>query len=468
MPKAVYTLTRDQKKRIFEWITSLKFPDGYASNLSRCVDMANLRLHGMKSHDCHVFMQKLIPIAFCEMLLESVWGALTEVSLLFQILCSTTLDVNKVQELEDTVPIIMCNLEKIFPPSFFDSMVHLIVHLPYEALVGGPVQYRWMYPFERFLRGLKMKVKNKAHVEASIVEAYLVEEIGLFCSQYFEPQVLCKRNRPGRNDELTMNDTRIQQSIFNLPGRASGVSKKRWLSGSERHIIETYILTNCEVVMPYYESFLDGLYERYHEGDPIIEEVVVTQFKDWFKCSVSVRLFTIRRAIFLSAEVTTFHCYFVIIGALRQSSSYTDTDNDFYGILEEVIQLDYPLIPNMQIVLFKCRWMDPVRGMKVHPRYHLVDVNFKKAVYKIKARRVIDDSRWTEVAFQEDETVPTPQVLIDEQYYELHDPTGIQLVCDLYQEGVGTSRNARTDSEDEHEEESFEEGDYEDEDDNYD
>ncbi|KAL0445745.1 UNVERIFIED_CONTAM: hypothetical protein Slati_1702400 [Sesamum latifolium] len=62
MPKAVYTLTRDQKKRIFEWITSLKFPDGYASNLSRCVDMANLRLHGMKSHDCHVFMQKLIPI----------------------------------------------------------------------------------------------------------------------------------------------------------------------------------------------------------------------------------------------------------------------------------------------------------------------------------------------------------------------------------------------------------------------
>ncbi|KAL0355391.1 UNVERIFIED_CONTAM: hypothetical protein Sradi_3986000 [Sesamum radiatum] len=143
MPKAVYTLTRDQKKSIFEWITSLMFPD----------------------------------------------------------------DVNKVQELEDTVPIIMCNLEKNFSLSFFDSMEHLIVHLLHEALVGGPIQYRWMYPFERFLRGLKMKVKNKAHVEASIVEAYLVEEIGLFCSQYFEPQVLCKRNRPGRNDVLTMNDT---------------------------------------------------------------------------------------------------------------------------------------------------------------------------------------------------------------------------------------------------------------------
>ncbi|KAL0427829.1 UNVERIFIED_CONTAM: hypothetical protein Slati_2957700 [Sesamum latifolium] len=82
MPKAVYSLTRDQKKRIFEWVTRLKFPDDYASNLSRCVDMANLRLHGVKSYDCHIFMQKLIPIAFREMLPKSVWGALMEVSLL--------------------------------------------------------------------------------------------------------------------------------------------------------------------------------------------------------------------------------------------------------------------------------------------------------------------------------------------------------------------------------------------------
>jgi hypothetical protein len=44
---------------------------------------------------------------------------------------------------------IICKLEMIFPPSFFDSMEHLPIYLPYEAKVGGPVQYRWMYPFER-------------------------------------------------------------------------------------------------------------------------------------------------------------------------------------------------------------------------------------------------------------------------------------------------------------------------------
>ncbi|KAK7307876.1 hypothetical protein VNO77_41315 [Canavalia gladiata] len=50
-------------------------------------------------------------------------------------------------------------------------MEHLPIHLPYEARVGGPVQYRWMYPFERFLRSLKEKIKNKARVEE--VEPYL-------------------------------------------------------------------------------------------------------------------------------------------------------------------------------------------------------------------------------------------------------------------------------------------------------
>ncbi|KAL0444999.1 UNVERIFIED_CONTAM: hypothetical protein Slati_2222600 [Sesamum latifolium] len=79
----------------------------------------------------------------------------------------------------------------------------------------------------------KHSLRTELKVEASIVEAYLVEEISLFTSQYFEPQVLCKWNRPSRNDDLAMNDTRIQQSILNFPGRGSGASKKRWLSESE-------------------------------------------------------------------------------------------------------------------------------------------------------------------------------------------------------------------------------------------
>ncbi|KAL0291848.1 UNVERIFIED_CONTAM: hypothetical protein Sradi_7011000, partial [Sesamum radiatum] len=87
------------------------------------------------------FMQKLISIAFREMLPEHVWSTLTDASFLFQILYSMTLDVNKVQELEDSIATILCNLQKIFLSYFFDSMEHLIVHLTYEARMEIPVEY---------------------------------------------------------------------------------------------------------------------------------------------------------------------------------------------------------------------------------------------------------------------------------------------------------------------------------------
>ena len=51
--------------------------------------------------------------------------------------------------METEIGKILCDLERIFPPSFFDVMVHLSVHLASEARLGGTVHYRWMYPIER-------------------------------------------------------------------------------------------------------------------------------------------------------------------------------------------------------------------------------------------------------------------------------------------------------------------------------
>ena len=148
LPKACYTLDKNGRNELCIWVQNLRFPDGYASNIARCVDMRKHKLFGMKSHDCHVFMQRLIPIAFREMLPSAVWQALTELSLFFKELTSTVLKTEAMLRLESEIPIIICKLERIFPPSFFDSMEHLPTHLAYEARVAGPVQYRWMYPFE--------------------------------------------------------------------------------------------------------------------------------------------------------------------------------------------------------------------------------------------------------------------------------------------------------------------------------
>ncbi|CAH9097982.1 unnamed protein product [Cuscuta europaea] len=130
IPRAVYQLTAPQRESILEWLVSLNFPDGYCSNLSRCVDLDKQTMtSSMKTHDAHVIMQRLLPIALKEMLPADVWGCITEISQLFQSICSAVLDAESLRRLEDTVPILMCNLEKILPPSFFDVMEHLLIHL---------------------------------------------------------------------------------------------------------------------------------------------------------------------------------------------------------------------------------------------------------------------------------------------------------------------------------------------------
>jgi hypothetical protein len=52
-------------------------------------------------------------------------------------------------KLESEIAETLSILETIFLPSFFDIMVHLMVHLPTQVIIAGPVQFRNMYPVER-------------------------------------------------------------------------------------------------------------------------------------------------------------------------------------------------------------------------------------------------------------------------------------------------------------------------------
>jgi hypothetical protein len=90
-----------------------------------------------------------------------------------------------IKKLEKKILVLVCKLEKIFPTGWFNPMQHLLVHIPYEAKVGGPVQYRWMYHIERALKYLRVMVGNKARVEGSIAESFLLKEVTYFSSVYF-------------------------------------------------------------------------------------------------------------------------------------------------------------------------------------------------------------------------------------------------------------------------------------------
>ena len=56
VPKAPFNLTLGERREVTMLLSSLCVPDGYSSNISRCVTIEDSRILGMKSHDCHIFM----------------------------------------------------------------------------------------------------------------------------------------------------------------------------------------------------------------------------------------------------------------------------------------------------------------------------------------------------------------------------------------------------------------------------
>jgi hypothetical protein len=59
-PKADFFLSRAQRKEVLQWIKMLMFPDGYAANLSRGVNLSTMRVLGMKSHDFHILIERIL------------------------------------------------------------------------------------------------------------------------------------------------------------------------------------------------------------------------------------------------------------------------------------------------------------------------------------------------------------------------------------------------------------------------
>jgi hypothetical protein len=123
--KTMFVLEKNAQLLVYKWLKSLRFPDGHASNISRLVKIEECKLYKMKSHDCHVFMQTLIPLAFYDLLPKGIWDALTEISHFFRDICSSKLNVDHTERLETNIVETICKLEMIFPLSFFDSMEHL-------------------------------------------------------------------------------------------------------------------------------------------------------------------------------------------------------------------------------------------------------------------------------------------------------------------------------------------------------
>nr|KYP39706.1 hypothetical protein KK1_038992 [Cajanus cajan] len=306
------------------------------------------------------------------------------------ILCSKVLKVDELDQLQSRVVLTLCHMEMLFPPSFFTVMVHLIVHLVEDAKLGGPVQYRWMYPIERYLGKLKSYVRNKAQPEGSIAEGYLAEEILTFCSRYLDG-IETKFNRLGRVDDEP--DDIVPSSVSTLfppIGKPVGGFTYFTLSPREKLQAHRHVLTNCTQVDPFLQEFRDILrrqLRRNTRSSSEIDKRVHREFVEWFSrrirndsngsysndlkflamgpitCAKRYTAYNINGLKFRTLErdqglKTQNNGIFGTFGT-RSYASSSDNQMQFggvpyYGKLVDIIELNYH--GQFSVTLFKCMW----------------------------------------------------------------------------------------------------------------
>jgi hypothetical protein len=69
---ACHTMSREDKETFLKVLRNVRVLDGYASNISRCVRLKDRTISGLKSHDSHILMQQLLPIALRQSLPDKV------------------------------------------------------------------------------------------------------------------------------------------------------------------------------------------------------------------------------------------------------------------------------------------------------------------------------------------------------------------------------------------------------------
>ncbi|KAL6316882.1 hypothetical protein AAG906_022894 [Vitis piasezkii] len=183
-------------------LRSKLFPRGYFSNFRNLVSLEELKLFGLKSHDYHALMQQILPMA-----LRSI--------------------------------------------------------LPKHVRLCGLVYFRWMYPFERYMKVLKGYVCNHNRLEECIAECYLVEKAIEFCTEYLS-----------RTHAIGIRKGNNYDNKFGRPitgGRSTNIDHKSWLQAHH------YVLENTTTVQPYIERtyrcftyWLEGKVEEViHNGQDI-------------------------------------------------------------------------------------------------------------------------------------------------------------------------------------------------------
>jgi hypothetical protein len=148
--------------------------------------------------------------------------------------------MNQTEELMNNVVIEMYMLEKEFSQGFFDIMTHLTVHLVEELFICGPMQCRWMYPMERYMKTLKDNVRTKARPEGSMAEGFAMDDTLGFYIEYMMRFTPTSRRVWDSKEDQSMYDEVME-----------GLWQVRPISQQFRQWAHDFVLENSAYIAPW-------------------------------------------------------------------------------------------------------------------------------------------------------------------------------------------------------------------------
>ncbi|XP_062085629.1 uncharacterized protein LOC133791727 [Humulus lupulus] len=282
-------------------------------------------------------------------------------------------DVYTLDKLQHEIAYILCKLEQFFPPAFFDIMIHLTVHLVREVQFCGPVYFRWMYPFERYMKILKGYVRNRSRPEGCIIECYIVEEAIEFCSEYMSGV-----------HRIRLNEV-INADIQSRRGSVVCTVTQDELNEAHR-----LVLQNTNEIQPYIEQHFNWMKtkfpsrsknkkwlqdERYLVNDLRNPSNNVSDIIKWICRGPSLNVtkfssYMVNGTKFATMESdknrNTQNSGVSLIAITFQVSTSKDRnpiefDMSFYGVIKEIWELDYIIT---QVPVFFCDWVKSDSGVK--------------------------------------------------------------------------------------------------------
>jgi hypothetical protein len=111
-PHAPYCLKSTERKEILIWFKKLKFSDHYASNIKQAVNVSTGKLNGLKSHDYHIIIERLMSVMFHGYFNVDLWKISAELSYFYRQIRAKQVSKTMMHKLEKEITVLVYKMEK--------------------------------------------------------------------------------------------------------------------------------------------------------------------------------------------------------------------------------------------------------------------------------------------------------------------------------------------------------------------